>query len=86
VQNYNTTVRSFPTNFIAGIFGFAQRPFFTAQTGAERPPPIKSLTLRAAESRTSGEIRVYDAAGNVIETHEQTGCFRTLHALFKSRA
>src|SRR5437870_9782623 len=40
VQNYNVAVRSFPTNFIAGMLGFAQRPFFTAQPGAERPPPV----------------------------------------------
>jgi LemA protein len=40
VQSYNTTVRSFPTNFIAGIFGFAPRPFFTAQSGAEKAPPV----------------------------------------------
>src|SRR5438132_2613883 len=40
VQTYNTAVRSFPTNMIAGMFGFAPRPFFTAQPGAERPPPV----------------------------------------------
>jgi LemA protein len=40
VQNYNVAVRSFPTNLIAGMFGFAPRPFFTAQPGAERPPPV----------------------------------------------
>jgi LemA protein len=40
VQNYNTTVRSFPTNFIAGMFGFAPRPFFAAQPGAERAPAV----------------------------------------------
>src|SRR5439155_26335014 len=40
VQNYNVAVRSFPTNFIAGMLGFAERPFFTAQPGAERPPPV----------------------------------------------
>jgi LemA protein len=40
VRNYNTAVRSFPTNIVASIFGFAQRPFFTAQEGAERPPPV----------------------------------------------
>src|SRR5207248_8100477 len=32
VQNYNVAVRSFPTNFIAGMLGFPPRPFFTAQT------------------------------------------------------
>ncbi|MFN2541173.1 MAG: LemA family protein [Chthoniobacterales bacterium] len=41
VQNYNTAVRSVPTNLIAGMFGFAPRPFFTATPGAERPPPVQ---------------------------------------------
>src|SRR5881392_2804542 len=41
VQNYNVAVRSFPTNLIAGMLGFAQRPFFAAQPGAERPPPVQ---------------------------------------------
>ena len=40
VQSYNTQVRSFPTNFIAGIFGFAPRPYFTAQPGAEKAPTV----------------------------------------------
>ena len=40
VQNYNTQVRSFPTNFIAGMFGFAPRPYFTAQPGAEKAPTV----------------------------------------------
>src|SRR6266700_8302754 len=40
VQNYNVAVRSFPTNLVAGMLGFAQRPFFAAQPGAERPPPV----------------------------------------------
>src|SRR4029077_234425 len=31
VQNYNVAVRSFPTNFIAGMLGFSPRPFFPAQ-------------------------------------------------------
>ena len=41
VQDYNVAVRSFPTNFIAGPLGFSPRPFFTAQPGAERPPPVQ---------------------------------------------
>src|SRR6202166_1593277 len=40
VQNYNTAVRSFPTNLIAGMFGFAPRPFFAARPGAERAPAV----------------------------------------------
>ncbi len=40
VQNYNTAVRSFPANLVAGMFGFAVRPFFNAQPGAEKPPTV----------------------------------------------
>jgi len=41
VQTYNATVRRVPTNIVASMLGFTQRPFFTAQTGAERPPPVQ---------------------------------------------
>src|SRR5213595_888600 len=41
VQSYNVGVRTFPTNLIAGMLGFPPRPFFTAQIGAERPPPVQ---------------------------------------------
>jgi len=41
VQNYNVAVRSFPTNFIPGMLGFAPKPFFTATAGAEKPPPVQ---------------------------------------------
>ena len=40
VQDYNTAVRTFPTNLFAGMFGFRQRPFFEAQAGAEKPPTV----------------------------------------------
>ncbi|MEP6603257.1 MAG: LemA family protein [Spartobacteria bacterium] len=40
VQSYNVMVRSFPTNLIAGMFGFAPRPFFNATPGAEKPPTV----------------------------------------------
>src|SRR5213080_4085848 len=40
VQEYNAAVRTFPTNLFAGMFGFQQRPFFEAQPGAERAPPV----------------------------------------------
>jgi LemA protein len=40
VQSYNTTVRSVPANFVAGMFGFAPRPFFIAQPGAEKAPTV----------------------------------------------
>jgi len=41
VQDYNTTVRRFPTNTIAGMFGFSPRPFFAAQPGAEKAPNVQ---------------------------------------------
>src|SRR5438477_12287987 len=40
VQDFNTAVRRFPTNMIAGIFGFRSRPFFNAQSGAEKAPTV----------------------------------------------
>jgi LemA protein len=40
VQDFNVAVRRFPTNLIAGMFGFSQRPFFNAQAGAERAPTV----------------------------------------------
>jgi LemA protein len=40
VQGYNVAVRSFPTNLIAGMFGFAPRPFFEAGQGAQNAPTV----------------------------------------------
>ncbi len=40
VQDFNTGVRRFPTNMIAGMFGFSSRPFFAAQQGAEKAPAV----------------------------------------------
>ena len=34
VQTYNTAVKSFPTVFYAGVFGFSAKPYFTATAGA----------------------------------------------------
>src|ERR1700674_4738305 len=36
VQDYNVAVKRFPTNMIAGMFGFAPRPFFAAQPGSDK--------------------------------------------------
>jgi LemA protein len=40
VQDFNIAVRRFPTNAIAGMFGFVQRPFFQAKQGAENAPAV----------------------------------------------
>lgn len=36
VRDYNTKVQSFPTNMLAGTFGFQQKQFFQLDTPAER--------------------------------------------------
>jgi LemA protein len=41
VQAYNQSVRSVPTNLVAGMFGFAQKEGFQADAGASQPPEIK---------------------------------------------
>lgn len=43
VQDYNTFIRKFPTNFIAKIFGFSKKPYFEASEGAEKAPDVKDL-------------------------------------------
>jgi LemA protein len=40
VRTYNTSVQLFPTNLIAGMFGYHVRPFFEAKAGSENPPPV----------------------------------------------
>jgi LemA protein len=41
VQNYNTTVKSFPTVLIAGMFGYQTKPYFAAKEGADAPPKVQ---------------------------------------------
>lgn len=41
-QSYNTVLKRFPTNLIAGMFGFKERPYFKAITpGAEKAPAVQ---------------------------------------------
>jgi LemA protein len=37
---YNTNIRRFPQNFIAGMFGFAAKPYFKAAEGADKAPEV----------------------------------------------
>ena len=39
-REYNTKRRTFPTNIIAGIFGFGDKPYFQAQEGADKAPKV----------------------------------------------
>jgi len=41
VQDYNTKIRSFPTNFLANMTGFQQKTGFQAEAGSEKAPSVK---------------------------------------------
>ena len=40
-QSYNTHIRSFPTNILAGMFGFQPKAYFSAESGAEKAPKVE---------------------------------------------
>lgn len=41
VQIYNTTVKKFPTNIFAGIFGYRDKQYFKAVAGSEAAPKVE---------------------------------------------
>lgn len=41
VQDYNSTVRRFPNNIFAGMFGFSVKQPFAAEPGSEKAPEVK---------------------------------------------
>jgi|SRR5690554_6840892 len=41
VQQYNTTIKRFPTSVFAGIFGFDEKQYFASTPGAETPPKVE---------------------------------------------
>ena len=44
-RQYNTAVRRFPANIIAGMFGFDKKPYFEASEGADKAPDVKDFFL-----------------------------------------
>lgn len=40
-QNYNTSLRKFPNNIMASIFGFEQMPYFEAAEGSDKAPVVE---------------------------------------------
>lgn len=40
-RKYNTTLRSFPKNILAGMFGFEKKAHFEAQEGSEQAPTVQ---------------------------------------------
>jgi LemA protein len=41
VQTYNSTIKVFPRNLLAGMYGFKEKPFFAADKGANKAPEVK---------------------------------------------
>jgi LemA protein len=41
VQNYDTAIKSFPAVFYAGMFGFQNKPYFSAAPGSENAPKVQ---------------------------------------------
>ncbi|WP_334167562.1 LemA family protein [Phocaeicola paurosaccharolyticus] len=39
-KEFNTKIRKFPTNIVAGMFGFEKRPYFEAEEGANKAPEV----------------------------------------------
>ena len=40
-QRYNVAVRRFPSNLVAGLFGFEKKPYFDASEGADEAPEVQ---------------------------------------------
>ena len=40
VRDYNTAVKTFPANLLAGVFGFGPREYFESSGGANQPPVV----------------------------------------------
>lgn len=39
-RDYNTAIRRFPANILAGMFGFGQKAYFEADQGADKAPTV----------------------------------------------
>ena len=42
-KEYNISIRRFPKNILANIFGFKERAYFAAQEGADKAPVLESV-------------------------------------------
>jgi LemA protein len=43
-KNYNVMVVKFPSNIVAGVFSFKERPYFEAEDGAQNAPKVDFTT------------------------------------------
>ena len=83
VQDYNITVRSFPTNLTAMMFGYKPKPNFTVENEAAiaEPPTVDFGTAPAPARSPTAPRRPEVAAG--IDRHAR--CWRTLRAAARRR-
>ena len=49
-RSYNTKIKSFPANLLAGIFGFKERPYFEADADAKKAPSVNFGTPTKQEN------------------------------------
>ena len=40
-RDYNTSIRKFPANILAGMFGFERKPYFEAKEGSDVAPTVE---------------------------------------------
>jgi len=40
-KKFNTAIRRFPKNILAGLFGFEKRAYFEAAEGSEQAPKVE---------------------------------------------
>ena len=40
-MSLNQTIQKFPTNFVAGMFGFKGRPYFETEDAAQQPVQVQ---------------------------------------------
>ena len=64
VQNYNVTVRSFPANLTAMMFGYKPKPNFTVENEAaiSKPPAVDFAPAASAPGRTAPRRRAAPSA------------------------
>lgn len=55
VRDYNVAIKRFPGNLIAGMFGFSERAYFEAASGAEEAPRVDLTPREPEEASPSGE-------------------------------
>jgi LemA protein len=41
VRDYNTQIKTFPTNMLAGMFGFNEKAYFKSVSGADQAPKVE---------------------------------------------